>query len=120
MENNMSDIINKFNTILKDKNIDLNNLKSSTAHHSQSNDPQKTSQSAEFNSNLFGSDFDISTLLKFKNIFDKANNKNNPRNQLLSSLKPFLNDKRKEKLEQYTKIANILYVLNSLNKSGNN
>ena len=111
----MSDIINKFNSILKDKNIDLNNI---TKNNSEDSENQSTnSNSAGFG---LGSDFDISTLLKFKNIFDKANNMNNSRNQLLYSLKPFLRDTKKEKLDQYIKIANILYVLNFLNESGDN
>lgn len=128
----MSDIINKFNTILKDKNIDLNNLNSDSSNkekieHDNNQDNnifyhnnEKTENTSNVFSNLFGADFDISTLLKFKSIFDKANNKNNPRNQLLYSLKPFLSETRKEKLEQYTKIANILYVLNLLNEKGDN
>lgn len=109
----MSDIINKFNNILKDKNIDINNI-------TKQNTTESEKQTNNSTSNGFGlgSDFDISTLLKFKNIFDKANNQNNPRNQLLYSLKPFLRENRQEKLDQYIKIANILYVLNSLNETG--
>lgn len=108
----MSDIINKFNSILKEKNIDLNNMTKDSQKSDEHNEKQ--------NSNTFGlgSDFDISTLLKFKSIFDKANNTNNPRNQLLYSLKPFLRNDKKEKLDQYMKIANILYILNSLNEKG--
>ena len=108
----MSDIINKFNNILKDKNIDLNNISKNS--NSSEYKEEKPSQ----NNFGLGSDFDISTILKFKNIFDKANNSNNPRNQLLYSLKPFLRNNKKEKLDQYIKIANILYILNSLNEKG--
>ena len=108
----MSDIINKFNNILKEKNIDLNNInKDKNDEHNEKNNEKQSSFG-------LGSDFDISTLLKFKNIFDKANNTNNPRNQLLYSLKPFLRNDKKEKLDQYIKIANILYILNSLNEKG--
>lgn len=102
----MSDIINKFNNILKDKQIDINNI---VKDNTNENKNEKENS---------GFDFDINTLLKFKNIFDKVNNNNNPRNNLLYSLKPFLKDSKKEKLDQYIKIANILYILNSLNESG--
>lgn len=108
----MSDIINKFNNILKDKNIDLNNISKN------SNSSEYKEENSSQNNFGLGSDFDISTILKFKNIFDKANNSNNPRNQLLYSLKPFLRNNKKEKLDQYIKIANILYILNSLNEKG--
>ena len=75
----MSNLINKFNDILKDKNIDINNV----FNKNQTN----TETTENTNKTL---DFDITTLLKFKTIFDKANNNNNPRNKLLASLKPFL------------------------------
>ena len=101
----MSNLINKFNNILKDKNIDINNV---------FNKNKTDTETTENTNKTF--DFDITTLLKFKTIFDKANNNNNPRNKLLASLKPFLQDDKKEKLEQYVKIANILYVINSLNE----
>lgn len=104
----MSDIINKFNNILKDKNIDINNIINNTNSNTDSNN----------NDTKINFDFDINTLLKFKKIFDGVNNNNNPRNSLLNSLKPFLRENRKEKLDQYIKIANILYILNFLNESG--
>ena len=66
------------------------------------------------NNNEFS--FDINTIMKIKNIMDNMNNKNSPRNQLLMSLKPYLEDEKKEKLEQYIKIANLLSVLGSLDE----
>lgn len=52
-------------------------------------------------------------ILKIKDIMSHMNNKNSPRNQLLHSLEPYLEDTKKEKLEQYMKIANLLTVLDS-------
>ena len=101
----MSNLINKFNDILKDKKIDINNVLNN--NETSSKETNETTDKKL--------DFDITTLLKFKNIFDKANNTNHPRNKLLSSLKPFLQDDKKNKLDQYIKIANILYVINTLN-----
>ena len=40
---------------------------------------------------------------------------NTPRNNLLYSLKPFLREEKKKKLDQYIKIANLLKVLEILN-----
>lgn len=97
----MSDIMNKFNNILKDKNIDLNKVLGD----------EEKSNSSDFN-------LDLDTIIKFKNIFGQLNNKNSPRNALLYSLKPFLRDNRKEKLDQYIKIANLLGILTILNDSG--
>jgi hypothetical protein len=99
LDNNINDIINKFNGILKDKNIDINKVLED-----------------EENSNPLDFNFDLDTILKFKNIFNKINNNNNPRNNLLRSLKPFLRENRQKKLEQYIKIANLLGVLAILNE----
>jgi hypothetical protein len=95
----MNDIINKFNNILKDKNIDIGKIL-------KDEEPERP---LDFN-------FDLDTIIKFKNIFNDINNKNNPRNALLTSLKPFLRENRQKKLDQYIKIANLLGVLAILNK----
>jgi hypothetical protein len=97
--NNVGDIINKFNNILKDKDIDIGKILGD----------EEESTPLDFN-------FDLDTILKFKNIFNKVNNNNNPRNTLLNSLKPYLRENRKKKLDQYIKIANLLGVLAILNK----
>lgn len=93
------DIINKFNNILKDKDINIGKILE---------DDKDKSTPLDF-------EFDLDTLLKFKNIYQKINDNNNPRNRLLYSLKPFLRDSRKKKLDEYIKIANLLGVLNILN-----
>ncbi len=57
---------------------------------------------------------DINTILKMKTIIDSMNQKNDPRANLLYSLKPYLRENRKNKLDQYvnllkmTKIADIM------------
>ena len=117
----MSNIINKFNNILKNKDIDinkiLNNQQKEISNHEENTENYENSKNTGNTKNTESTiNFDIATLLKFKNIFDKINNTNNPRNNLLSSLKPFLRNDKKEKLEQYTKIANIIYIINTLNE----
>ena len=98
--NNMNDVINKFNNILKEKNIDIGNI--------LGDEGDKTNP-LDFN-------FDLDTIIKFKNIFNHLNNNNSPRNTLLHSLKPFLRPNRREKPEQYIKIANLLGILTILNE----
>lgn len=103
MEEDMSNVLGKFQDILKEKNIDLNSVLGSSSNETNSK---------ENNSSSF--DFDINTILKMKSILDKINNQNNPRNNLLYSLKPFLREDKKEKLEQYIKISNILSIIELL------
>lgn len=105
MNEDVNNIFEKFSDILKEKDIDLNSIIGNQ-------------QSKESNDNTNNNDFsfDINTIMKIKNIMDNMNNKNSPRNQLLMSLKPYLEDEKKEKLEQYIKIANLLSVLGSLDE----
>ncbi len=113
MEEDISNVLGKFQDILKEKNIDLNSVLNSS-----SKEETTCNTNHEKNSNSF--DFDINTILKIKNIMNKMNNQNNPRNNLLYSLKPFLRNDKKEKLEQYIKISNILSIIEILGKEENN
>ena len=106
MNEDFSNILNNFSDILKEKNIDLNSIIG--GENPPNNDSVDDSQD-DFS-------FDINTILKIKNIMNNMNNKNNPRNKLLYSLKPYLENTKKEKLEQYIKIANLLSVLDSLDE----
>lgn len=100
MNDDFSDIFNKFSDILKDKNIDLNNI-------TGGNTPPPVNNT-DFS-------LDIDTILKLKDIMSKINqNQNCPRNKLLYSLEPYLENDKKEKLEQYIKIANLLSVIENL------
>ena len=105
MNEDVNNIFEKFSDILKEKDIDLNSI----IGNQQSNESTDTTNNNDFS-------FDINTIMKIKNIMDNMNNKNSPRNQLLMSLKPYLEDEKKEKLEQYIKIANLLSVLGSLDE----
>ena len=103
MNDDFSEILGKFTDILKEKNIDLNNL-----------------AGVESSTPADNSDFslDIDTILKIKDIMSKINkNQSCPRNKLLHSLQPYLKDEKKEKLNQYIKIANLLSVLDSFDIS---
>lgn len=97
MDNDFSEVLNKFSDILKEKDIDLNNIAGGThIPPAENNDIS----------------FDIDTILKIKNIISKMNqNQDCPRNKLLLSLRPYLEKDKQEKLEQYIKIANLLSIM---------
>ncbi len=97
MNDDFSEVLSKFSDILKDKNINLENL--------VGGEPPPPTDNSDFS-------LDIETILKIKNIMSKINqNQSCPRNKLLYSLEPYLENDKKEKLEQYIKIANLLSVL---------
>ena len=69
------------------------------------------------NNNNFNIDFE--TVMKMKTIMDKFNStKNSPEANLLLSLKPYLNNTRKQKLDQYMQFLNITKVLEAFNSNG--
>ena len=105
MNEDFSNILNNFSDILKEKDIDLKQILG--GNNPPNEDTEK--QNDDFS-------FDINTILKIKEIMSAMNNQNGPRNQLLHSLRPYLKDTKKEKLEQYIKIANLLSVLDSLDE----
>ena len=106
MNEDFAEILNNFSEILKEKEIDLNKI---TGGENEA-PPDDTNFQNDFN-------LDINTILKIKRIIDGMNNQNGVRNQLLNSLKPYLEDTKKEKLDQYIRIANLLSVLDSFDEN---
>lgn len=100
-----------------------NNTNSSSKSFSDSSSQSNNSNS---NNNQGGFDFsnlDMNTILKMKSVMEKMNKKNDPRANLLYSLKPYLREEKKEKLDQYANllnVANIVEALKNENKENNN
>ena len=55
--------------------------------------------------------------MKFKTIMDKMNSKEDPRSKLLISLKPYLKDSRKNKVDQYIQFLNMSKIIDTFSKS---
>ena len=65
----------------------------------------------------------MNTILKMKSVMEKMNTKNDPRANLLYSLKPYLREERKDKLDQYANLFNVAKIAELLkndNKENNN
>ena len=62
---------------------------------------------------------DLGTMLKMKSIIDSMNKQqNDPRANLLRSLKPYLKPSRKEKVDQYIKLFSMGKVFEVINPLG--
>ena len=118
-------INNSKNTDLENSNDDISsnsnetsfeNLQSILANiNSNSNDDQNGYNNQD-NNNF---NFDFETIIKMKTIMDSFNSsKNSPEANLLLSLKPYLNNNRKQKLDQYMQFLNISKVLEAFNSNG--
>lgn len=124
----MSDIFEKLNSIAGQNNISpdmVNNLfnmfNNSNSNEFSSNNSSDNSSNQDYNNscnstnsqeNSFGNTgIDFDTILKMKTIIDKMNTKDDPRSNLLQSLKPYLKDSRKSKVDQYIQLMNMSKVM---------
>lgn len=112
---NTSSPSNSANSSSSNQNMDFDSIFESIKN--SSNYSTETKNSSD-NSNPF-SNIDIPTIMKMKSIMDKLNSSpNNPRSNLLLSLKPYLKPSRKEKVDQYIKIFSMTQILDTLNSNG--
>ena len=112
----MSDIIKNLSQMLSEGNIPDNvkeafNNFSNSANSSSSSESQDNSENTSSNSSNSFSGIDFETILKMKSIMEKMNSKDDPRANLLLSLKPYLKESRKNKVEQYIKLFNMSKVM---------
>lgn len=130
----MSEIIQKLSSMLNNssnqESNNNNNENDDVSSHSNNIDEdtiQNILNNLNFNnqssSNSTGNEnnfnFDINTMLKMKTVMDKINsNKNDPRSNLLLSLKPYLNNNRQKKLDQYMQFLNVSQIIDAFNPNG--
>jgi len=123
----MSDIINKINSLKGSNNISpdmVNNLfnminnseNKNNSSTTQSNNMSNTnninnSNNSNLNNSQINSNIDFETIMKMKTIIDKMNTKDDPRSNLLQSLKPYLKDSRRSKVDQYIQLMNMSKVM---------
>ena len=113
-ESNSSSLNNtNINNILSQISPDMLNNFSNMMNSSNNNSNQSSSDSNNIN-------IDMNTVLKMKSIMDNMNNKNDPRANLLYSLKPYLRNSKKNKLDQYVNMLNISKIADIMNKKEDN
>ncbi len=110
-ETDMSNIMNQINNMIKNNEIpdDIKNMINTFSNSSNNSDSTSNTSNSNNNPNEENTsstpDIDINTILKMKQIMDSMNsNKDDPRANLLMSLKPYLKESRKEKVDQYVKL----------------
>ena len=121
---NLSELMNKNNGSNQSyaNSNDDNNSSNSVSNNTNSQD---NSTNSDFANNLNNFDFnniDINTMMKVKSMMEKMNNSSGPRNNLLQSLKPYLRDEKRNKLDQYSNLlnmANLMELFNQNNKENN-
>ena len=116
------DIKNMMNSVQNQNNnsqgLELNNIMNQISPemlNNFSNMMNSNNQSSDSSSNNFN--LDVNTIMKMKSVIDNMNNKNDPRANLLYSLKPYLRDSKKSKLDQYVNLLNISKIADVMNKN---
>ena len=52
----------------------------------------------------------MNTIMKMKSVMEKMNSSNDPRSNLLHSLKPYLRESKQDKLDQYANLMNVAKI----------
>ena len=112
------DAIKNFSNMMQSN---TNSTESTSQTHNDSKNTEKSDNlNSSANSNTFDfSNIDINTMLKMKQVIDSMNaNKDDPRTNLLLSLKPYLKESRQKKVEQYVKLFGIEKAFEAFNILG--
>ena len=119
----VSEIMQKITNMMNHPEQESNATHSDTSPSEEQANPFQTLLS---NVNFHGNEkqenndfqFDLESMLKIKSILDLfQSGKNSPDANLLAALKPYLNNTRKKKLDQYIQFLNISKVLEMWNNS---
>ena len=108
MSNNSSDTTNEKNVNPNgNKNIDQQNINNILNNFMNNNNNSHNTNGNSSNNNGFDfNNIDMNTILKMKSMMDKMNSPNDGTN-LLKSLKPYLRNEKKDKVDQYANLLNM-------------
>ena len=103
------EMIQNFSSMMSQNNN--TNSNNSTTNNNNSNSNNNTSSN---NTGFDFSNIDMNTILKMKSVMEKMNTSNDPKSNLLYSLKPYLRESRKEKVDQYANLLNVAKIADIL------
>lgn len=121
MSDNMSNLMNQISNMLNSNEIpdDIKKMMSNLSKSQKDSSTSNTASPNEIPNSSQVPDLDIETIMKIKKIMDSMKEtKNDPRANLLRSLKPYLKDSRKEKVEQYIQFLGIEKAFETLGSLG--
>ena len=120
MNENMSEMFNNFAKMMNREQEIPENIKNML--NSMANNNNNTSSNNDSNdsaTNNFGN-IDMNTIFKMQQIMNSMNNsQNDSRTNLLLSLKPYLKESRKNKVDQYIQLMKMGKVFEIMNPLGN-
>lgn len=97
------------------------NNQNSNNNFNSNNSNENEGQTSSTNSNFDFSNIDMNTIMKMSSMLGKMNNnKNDPRSNLLNSLKPYLRDSKKGKLDNYMNLLNVSKIADIMKNNDKN
>ncbi len=108
----LKDMMNKgeLNDVLSQIPPEMIQNFSSMMSQNKSNGSSSNHNENSNNGNFDFSQIDMNTILKMKSVMEKLNTSNDPRSNLLYSLKPYLREERKGKIDQYANLLNVAKI----------
>lgn len=88
----------------------IQNFSSMMSQNNSSNTNANKNSNNSNNGNFDFSQIDMNTILKMKSVMEKLNNSNDPRSNLLYSLKPYLREEKRGKVDQYANLLNVAKI----------
>lgn len=133
MDNNFNideNTMNKLNNMIKSGEASkimsnfspemIENVSKMLGNNNNNNNSTNSNFTDKNNNNFDFNNIDVNTIMKIKKIMEKLNNQNNPRSNLLASLKPYLREEKKEKLDQYSNLMNLANIAELLKNDNSN
>ena len=116
------EMIQNFSKILSNQgNNNSYNTNDSNQNNNNNYNTNDLNQSSNTSHNSFDiNSIDMNTIMKMSSAIQKMNNnKNDPRANLLKSLKPYLRDEKKEKIDNYVNLLNISKIAEIMKENNN-
>lgn len=110
------EMIQNFSSMMSSNSSSNNKNENNNSNNNDINNANSNTS----NNNFDFSNIDMNTILKMQSIMSKMNNSNDPRSNLLYSLKPYLREERKAKVDQYANLLNVAKIAELFNNTNNN
>lgn len=105
---NISDAISQISPEMIEN---FSKMLSNNQQSAKQEEPKAAENSTNQKNNFDFSNIDMNTIMKMSSAFGKMNNsKNDPRANLLQSLKPYLRDSKKDQLDNYMNLLNVAKI----------
>ena len=128
LNDDMSEMFKNFSKMMNNQNGNTNNSNTESNSNDEFNFQNNLNQNDDINSsdnsnsnninNIFGN-IDMNTIFKIQQIMNSMNDKkNDSRTNLLLSLKPYLKESRKSKVDQYIQLMKMEKIFEIMNPLG--